>query len=201
MGHVIIRPVKQEDIPAIIEIYRPYVEQTGVSFEYTTPTLAEFTERVAKYAPVYPFLVAESVGEIIGYAYGSRYAQRDGYNWCAEVSVYTSPLAKSRGIGEKLYRPLMHLMKNQNIYRLVALISNPNPKSLYFHSRMGFTRCGVFPNCGFKNGEWHDIFHLEKELISVKEYPTPPSFIPFIELDESFVQAVLARYNNQNQLE
>ena len=34
-----IRPAREEDLPAMLEIYRPYVEETTASFEYVTPTL------------------------------------------------------------------------------------------------------------------------------------------------------------------
>ena len=34
------------DAAALVEIYRPYVEKTAISFEYTTPSVEEFRERI-----------------------------------------------------------------------------------------------------------------------------------------------------------
>ena len=40
-----IRFAKEYDLPQILEIYGPYVLNTAVSFEYTVPSLEEFTQR------------------------------------------------------------------------------------------------------------------------------------------------------------
>ena len=40
-----VRIAKMEDIPHILSIYAPYVEQTAYTFEYTVPTVEEFTKR------------------------------------------------------------------------------------------------------------------------------------------------------------
>ena len=40
-----IRFAKESDLPQILEIYGPYVLNTAVSFEYTVPSLEEFTQR------------------------------------------------------------------------------------------------------------------------------------------------------------
>ena len=36
-----IRMATVQDVPEILEIYRPYVEHTAISFEYTVPTSEE----------------------------------------------------------------------------------------------------------------------------------------------------------------
>ena len=38
-----IRHATIADLPRILEIYGPYVEDTAISFEYTVPTLEAFT--------------------------------------------------------------------------------------------------------------------------------------------------------------
>ena len=43
-----IRDVKKADIAGIMEIYRYYVEETDITFEYVMPTEEEFTGRVEK---------------------------------------------------------------------------------------------------------------------------------------------------------
>ena len=41
-----IREATLQDVPTMLEIYRPYVENTAISFEYTVPTLEAFTKHV-----------------------------------------------------------------------------------------------------------------------------------------------------------
>ena len=40
-----VRIANREDVPAMLAIYGPYVEQTAISFEYEVPTLAAFSAR------------------------------------------------------------------------------------------------------------------------------------------------------------
>ena len=54
-----IRPATVQDVPRILEIYAPYVENTAISFEYTVPTLDEFTQRFLKITAQFPWLVWE----------------------------------------------------------------------------------------------------------------------------------------------
>ena len=44
-----IRIATENDIPRMLGIYTPYVLNTTYSFEYTPPTLAQFTQRFQKY--------------------------------------------------------------------------------------------------------------------------------------------------------
>ena len=69
MEDIQIRVARIEDAEALLEIYRPYVERTAISFEYDVPSLAEFRGRMEKTLKKYPYLVAENSGEIIGYTY------------------------------------------------------------------------------------------------------------------------------------
>ncbi len=41
-----IRNVELSDAEVLVEIYRPYVENTTISFEYETPSVDEFRSRI-----------------------------------------------------------------------------------------------------------------------------------------------------------
>ena len=45
---VSVREASVEDAAELLEIYRPYVEHTDVSFEYVTPSVQEFAGRIAR---------------------------------------------------------------------------------------------------------------------------------------------------------
>ena len=66
-----IRMAQAEDIPAILDIYAPYVLNTTATFEYTVPALAEFSARFADITKQFPWLVWEKDGKVLGYAYAS----------------------------------------------------------------------------------------------------------------------------------
>ena len=86
-----IRIATTKDVPAILEIYTPYVLTTTHTFEYVPPTLEEFYQRFASITEKLPWLVWEEDGQVLGYAYASLPFHRAAYSWSCEVSIYVSP--------------------------------------------------------------------------------------------------------------
>ena len=159
-----IRMATQADIPAILDIYGPYVLHTAVSFEYSVPTLEEFTERFRTITAQFPWLVWEEAGKILGYAYGSLPFGRAAYRWCAASSIYLAPQAQGRGIGRKLYRALEAILTEQGYRKTYAIITSDNPGSLRFHRQTGFRFLAEFPDCGIKFNKLYSVVWMEKAL-------------------------------------
>ena len=169
-----IRIAEERDIPAILEIYGPYVLNTTITFEYDVPTREEFTRRFRDITRQFPWLGYEEDGEILGYAYASAPYARAAYAWCAEPSVYLMPEARGRGIGRKLYAALEQILDCQGYQVLYALVTQENEASLRFHERCGYRVSVLFPNCGFKFGRWLGVIWMEKRLKSVEIPSYPP---------------------------
>ena len=169
-----IRIATCDDIPAILEIYAPYVEHSTATFEYDVPCKKEFTQRFLKYTAQFPWLLWEENGNILGYAYASAPYERAAYSWCAEPSVYLRPEAKGRGIGRKLYEALEAILRKQGYRKLLALVTSENQASVAFHEKMGYRVCGCFSDCGFKFNRWLSLIWMEKDLKFVEN----PSVFP-----------------------
>ena len=150
-----IRMATEKDIPAILEIYGPYVRNTAISFEYTVPTMEEFTTRFDGITAQFPWLVWEEDGNILGYAYGSAPFERAAFGWCAEASIYLCPEAQGRGIGKKLYAVLEQLLALQGYAKVYALVTSANQPSVDFHLATGYRTTCFMPDCGFKLGRWY----------------------------------------------
>ena len=171
-----IRIAQISDIPAVLDIYAPYVENSTATFEYTVPTLEEFTCRFREITRQYPWLVWEEDGEILGYAYASAPYTRAAYAWCAEPSIYLRPDARGRGIGTKLYRCLETILAEQGYHILYALVTEENRESIAFHEKFSYTKRAFFPDCGWKFQRWLGIFWMEKRLKIVESpsaFPKP----------------------------
>ena len=175
-----IRPATLADAEILRDIYAPYVEETAVSFEYTVPTVAEFTERMKDIMKRYPYLVAEEAGEAVGYAYASPFHEREAYSWSAELTVYLRKDQRGRGIGRLLYEKLEQILRAQNITNLYACIAWPEQEDEYltgasarFHERMGFRLAGMFHRCGYKFGRWYSMVWMEKEIGTRREKQPP----------------------------
>ena len=170
-----IRPARVEDLPRILAIYGPYVENTAISFEYNVPTLGEFTRRFMDITAQFPWLVWEESGTVLGYAYGSRPFERAAYQWCAEASIYLCPEARGKGIGKQLYAALEELLKQQGYRKVYAIITTANEASVSFHRAVGYSHTATMPGCGYKFGQWYGTVWMEKEL---NTWDTPPH-VPF----------------------
>lgn len=180
-----IRIATEKDIPAILAIYGPYVEDTTVSFEYTVPTEDAFLERFRTITTQFPWLVWEEEGRILGYAYGSPPYARAAYGWCAEPSVYLAPEAHRRGIGTALYAALEKLLALQGYQILYALVTSENEASMAFHRKNGYSIRAQFPECAYKFGRVLGVTWLEKRLKPV-ETPSafPISWLSFVSNDQ-----------------
>ena len=179
---ITIRAAKEADIEAILAIYAPYVRETAITFEYTVPTLEEFSERMRKTLMKYPYLVAVQQVEILGYAYASEFKNRAAYDWAVETTIYVKQDSRKSGVGKKLYRVLEEVLKRQNIGNLYACIAYPNPGSIGFHEHLGYQTIGHFSKCGYKFETWYDMIWMEKMIGEHDQHPEP--FKPITELRE-----------------
>ena len=165
-----IRSATEADAPALLAIYRPFVENTIISFETQTPTIDEFGARIAKALSGWAWLVAEEEGRCIGYAYGSMHRERAAYRWSVETSAYVLPQHHRRGIARTLYSQLIQALKLKGYCNAYAGVTLPNDASIAFHRSVGFEPIGVFRSVGRKFGAWHDVAWLQRAIRDV-----PPS--------------------------
>ena len=171
----------EQDAPELLEIYRPYVETTSITFETEVPTVAEFAERIRDTLTKFPYLVIEEDGKILGYAYAHPFHTRAAYDWTVESSVYVRQDVRHGHIGTLLYEALMERLSYQGVCNVCAVVTVPNVPSVAFHKRMGFTSAGILPNFGYKMNEWHGVEYLYRRLKPVDQAPKPllpPSELP-----------------------
>ncbi len=176
-----IRTATEEDANQLIDIYKPYIENSTTSFEYDVPSLDDFKQRISDITIKYPYIIMVDGAKILGYAYAHEYKDRDAYQWTVEVSVYLSKNAQGRGIGSKLYNYLEEYLCRQHVVNIMACITGDNKTSIAFHEHMGYKTVGQFKKVGFKNNQWLDIYWLEKQISSSV---SPEAFIPFSKLNE-----------------
>lgn len=159
-----LRDATMRDVSAILDIYRPYILNTAITFEYDVPTPAQFEARFRAITREFPWLVWEEDGEILGYAYGSRAFERAAYGWDADLSIYLRQGCSGRGIGRALYETLEQRLAAQGYYVLYGLVTSANAGSCAFHEAMGYREAMRLPACGFKFGQWYDVIWYEKRL-------------------------------------
>ena len=157
-GDVMIRPARPDDAAAIARIYNHHVLHTAVTFEEVAVDVDEMAARIrATLALPLPWLVAEAGGGVIGYAYASSWKSRSAYRFTVEGTVYLDERAQGRGIGSRLYRNLIELLRAQGMHLILGGIALPNEASVRLHERLGFEQTAQLKEVGWKLGRWVDV--------------------------------------------
>ncbi len=168
---ITIERASTKDAGQILEIYRYYVENTAVSFEYTAPSIEEFSLRIENITKKYPYLILKADNKILGYAYAGVFKDRKAYDFSVETTIYIHKDQRKKGFGKMLYQALEKELKLMGITNLYACIAFTEKEEMYltkdsefFHSKMGYTTCGRFHKCGVKFGRAYDMIWMEKIL-------------------------------------
>ena len=179
-----IRTAAPEDAGRLLEIYKYYIEETAITFEYEVPSVEEFAGRIRKTLKTYPYLVLLEDGTIMGYAYAGVFKGRAAYDWSCELSIYVDKAAHKCGYGRRLYEALEQELKEMGILNLYACIASPvredpylNRNSIDFHAHMGYELVGTFHSCAYKFHTWYDMVWMGKTI--GEHQKDQPSVRPF----------------------
>lgn len=167
-----IRLAEEKDALALLAVYNQYIDTT-VTFEYELPTEEEFKRRIREVIAVYPYLVCEEDGKIVGYAYAHRSWERAAFQWDAELSIYLDKNVRSKGLGKKMYQMLIDILKMQGVKNVYGSVTSPNSRSERLHKSLGFQYLGAYHNTGFKCGRWCDLMWYEKQIGEYEGEPKP----------------------------
>ena len=160
-----IRIATELDSTKIVEIYNYYVLNTTVTFEEDLLEPDEMADRIGSTLENdLPWLVAEQDGQIIGYAYASKWKGRCAYKYSVESTVYLSDGIISKGWGSKLYAELLKVLKDKNFHVAIGGISLPNAKSVGLHEKFGFEKVAHFREVGYKFDKWVDVGYWQLNL-------------------------------------
>jgi L-amino acid N-acyltransferase YncA len=166
MTQPFVRLVQAADLASITDIYAHHVRDGAGSFELQPPSQLEMGNRVdAIVGSGLPYLVAEVVGEIIGYAYAAPYRSRPAYRYTVEDSVYVASGCVGRGVGSALLAEIVARCECLGLRQLIAVIGDSaNQSSIRLHERAGFTHAGKLASVGWKHGRWLDSVLMQRSL-------------------------------------
>ena len=183
MSEAILRAATEEDAPAMLALYAPYVRDTTVSSEYDPPSLTEFTDRIRTFGKTLPWLVCLIGGEVVGYGYASPHRSRAAYQWSVETSIYVAADWHRHGIAGAIYDALFEVLAMQGYYTIFVGITSPNERSMKFHKAMGFVISGAYQDSMYKFGKWRDVLWMAKSLRPHGGEPVPT--VPFPEIRDN----------------
>src|SRR5689334_5447629 len=103
MRDIVIRPIEERDLPALLAIYNQYIATTPVTFDVDPKTLDDRKVWLKNFARTgrYRCFVAEQDGEPVGWACSMRLHDRAAYDPSVLVSVYLKPSEHRKGLGRR----------------------------------------------------------------------------------------------------
>ena len=186
-----IRLATKDDAAGMLEIYTPFILNSGITQETDVPSIEDFQKRIISNLEERPWLVCEIDGEVAGYAYAGKHRDRKGYQWCTEPSVYIAEKYFGIGVANALYTALFDILKLQGYVNAYAVITLPNERSIAFHKKFGFEYLTTYKEIGYKLGQWHDVGWMQYEVNPHKDEPEDP--IKFPEIDRSVIDSILIK--------
>lgn len=160
-----IRQATECDAAELANIYNYYILNSCITFETDEITAQDMAQRISDGdSDSLPWLVAETAGDILGYAYASKWKGRCAYRYAVEATIYLSDRHTGCGIGSLLYPALIDAIRACSMHTVIAGIALPNDSSIRLHERLGFKKVGHFEQVGFKHDQWIDVGYWQLSL-------------------------------------
>jgi L-amino acid N-acyltransferase YncA len=153
-----LRHLEPDDWPAVAEIYWDGMRDGLATFQTEVPSWEAWD---AAHLPDHR-LVAELLGEVVGWAALSPASRRRCYAGVVEDSIYIGRVARGLGIGRSLLEELIAGAEAAGIWTIQTSIFPENHASLVLHERCGFRAVGVRERIAKRDGVWRDTVFLER---------------------------------------
>jgi phosphinothricin acetyltransferase len=144
---------------AILRIFNQAIADSTALYEYQPRTMEMIQGWLArKRAGDFPIIGAvDQQGTLLGFGSYGPFRAFPAYKYTVEHSVYIGTDHRGKGLGKALLNELISRAIAQQYHVMVAAIDSQNQASIVLHEKLGFQRCGLMPQVGFKFGRWLDL--------------------------------------------
>lgn len=159
-----IRRATEADLEAMNAIYNWEVGHGVATWELDPWPLARRLEWFRARDHEEPVVVAERAGELVGFAYLTKYRGRRGYRFTRENTVFISPDHQRRGHGRTLLLALLDEARALGLHSVLAFIDEENVGSIELHAALGYVRVGAERETGHKFDRWRSSVEMQLML-------------------------------------
>src|SRR5262245_36991655 len=159
-----IRELREEDWPAVREIFEQGIAGRNATFETEAPSWDTWNRSQLDGQR----WVAVEGGRVVGWVAAHSVSPRPCYRGVVEHSVYVDEEFHGRGIGRALLERLFESTEADGIWTIQTGVFPENEASLKLHERSGFRVVGTQERLGKLDGVWRDVVVLERrsEVVS-----------------------------------
>lgn len=134
---IVIRPVTQNDVPALAEILNALVRKGGTTSRRIEISEPEFTAKYLESREVISCLCAESSdGVLLGFQ-SLNHASHIPTDW-GDIATFAKIGNSQKGIGRLLFQQTLEVAKTKQLQAINATIRSYNTGGLAYYSKMGF---------------------------------------------------------------
>ncbi|CAK7201472.1 hypothetical protein SEUCBS139899_004176 [Sporothrix eucalyptigena] len=190
MDDILIRPAREADMAGVERIIGHYIMNTVLTFhEELQPSESYVKSFRAVQALGLPYLVAVRADDpdtVVGYTYAFGFrSERSGYRFASELSLFCDPAYTGKGVGSRLLRELLDILKTPELFLTKFGGSYPegvSPRTIRhliavmavndvgkrggmalkeFYESFGFVLRSHLVEVGYKFDKWIDTMELQ----------------------------------------
>jgi len=159
-----IRAAEEPDTQAILDIYNEAVLSSTATFDLEPRSMAAQRDWAKQFEYPYVLVVAERVGEVVGWGCLHPFGNKPGYRFTTEDSVYVREDLRGSGVGKALLVDLIQAGAANGFHTIIARIAGDNPASVRLHASLGFEHAGHERQVGRKFDRWLDVVVMQRML-------------------------------------
>jgi L-amino acid N-acyltransferase YncA len=165
---ILIRPSVDEDVSAMLEIYRHHICHGLGDLGSYEPTSFDAEDLKARRKNMrkhrLPHVVATIDGAVAGYAYAVPFRKRPAYRYTVKHSIYVHHGHVHKGVGRALLHALIDACAKAGFRQMIGYIDSTNTTSLKLHETCDFRQVGYLPAVAFRFGAWSDTVMVQRAI-------------------------------------
>lgn len=159
-----IRAAREEDVDAIVAIYRAAVDEGSANCELSPLSRERAEEWLRSHTGKYRVFVADEGGEVLGFAALSPYDSKPCFAVTAMSSTYVRSDMRGRGLGRTLREHVIEQARHEGFHSIVNRIFSHNEASIALTLSLGFAEVGRIPELATKDGRLLDCTFFQLVL-------------------------------------
>jgi phosphinothricin acetyltransferase len=163
---MLIRYATPDDLPALADLRNHFVANSYATFDEEPLSQAALRQWLGTFDITGPYrlLIAEELGQLIGFASSQQYRTHVAFRKTIETSIYVASPQGRTGVGSALYSGLFEAIKSEDLHRAVVGIALPNKASIRLHKKFSFTEVGIFSEYAIKNSQLISSLWMQRSL-------------------------------------
>ncbi len=154
----LLREMTDSDTESVLSILNAAILDGNSTSRYVCPSKEEWEGSLLSACRY----VYEENGEVLGFVVLHPFSNRPCYSGVAEISIYTAPHARRRGIGKLLLQKVIDESPLYGFWSLTSNIYAANEASCRLHEALGFRRVGYRDRLMKTiKGEWMSVIIYE----------------------------------------